>query len=229
MKTIGLIGGMSWESTAVYYDLINRFVKERLGGYHSAACLLYSFDFFEIERLQRVDGWDKLDRLMVGAASRLKNAGADFLVICANTMHRSAPVIEGETGMEVLDIAEAAGQGGGETGPRPRGPPGDQVHDGGRFRPGIVKGTVRTRRDDTGRGGPGVVHAVIYDELCMGVLKDESRRFHRRRQLAAGARRPGRRPGVHRDPAPHGRGRRGHSRLRHHAHPRGGRGEKACG
>lgn len=175
MKTIGLIGGMSWESTAVYYDLVNRFVKERLGGFHSAACVLYSFDFFEIERLQRTDGWDELDRLMVGAASRLKNAGADFLVICANTMHRSAPVVERETGMEVLHIADAAGREVVKQGLARVGLLGTKFTMEGDFYRGLLKERFGLDVMIPGEADRAFVHGVIYDELCMGILKDESR------------------------------------------------------
>ena len=94
MKTIGLLGGMSWESTVPYYQIINRAVGERLGGLHSAKILLYSVDFDEIERLQHADRWTEAGSLLSEAAVALEGAGADFLVLCTNTMHRVAPDIE---------------------------------------------------------------------------------------------------------------------------------------
>lgn len=90
MKTIGLIGGMSWESSTQYYKLINEIVKERLGGLHSCKCIMYSVDFAEIELLQHNNEWDKLTDIMVDTALSLKKAGADFIVICTNTMHKMA-------------------------------------------------------------------------------------------------------------------------------------------
>ena len=90
MKTIGLIGGMSWESTLEYYRIINETVKLRLGGLHSAKCLMYSVDFEEIEVLQHENKWDELTNIMVDIAKNLKNAGADFIIICTNTMHKMA-------------------------------------------------------------------------------------------------------------------------------------------
>ncbi|HEX2980511.1 MAG TPA: aspartate/glutamate racemase family protein, partial [Anaerolineaceae bacterium] len=86
MKTIGMIGGMSWESTTSYYQILNETVKERLGGFHSAKCLLYSVDFAEVEELQMADRWDDAAGLMVDAACRLERGGADFIIICTNTM-----------------------------------------------------------------------------------------------------------------------------------------------
>lgn len=107
MKTVGLIGGMSWESTLEYYRIINEEVKNKLGGSHSAKCLIYSFDFNEVEILQHNNEWDKLTELMVSKANDLKKAGADFIAICANTMHLMANDIEKETNLKVVHIAEA--------------------------------------------------------------------------------------------------------------------------
>jgi aspartate racemase len=94
MKTIGLIGGMSWESTVTYYQIINKTVKEKLGGFHSAKCMIYSVDFHEIEALQSAGEWEKSGDIMVQAALSLERAGADFIVICTNTMHKVVGQLE---------------------------------------------------------------------------------------------------------------------------------------
>ncbi|MBP2652314.1 MAG: aspartate racemase [Firmicutes bacterium] len=108
MKTIGLIGGLSWESSVVYYRLINELVREKLGGTHSAKSIMYSVDFADFEKLQHQGEWDKLTELMIAAGLRLKNGGADFIVICTNTMHKMADAVESQVGIPVLHIADAA-------------------------------------------------------------------------------------------------------------------------
>ena len=110
MKTIGLIGGMSWESSLEYYRIINETAKLKLGGFHSAQCLMYSVDFEEIELLQRQNKWDELTHIMVNVAEKLKAGGADFIIICTNTMHKMASDIESKVGIKVLHIAEATGE-----------------------------------------------------------------------------------------------------------------------
>ncbi len=107
MKTIGLIGGMSWESTATYYKIINEKTKEILGGLHSAKILLYSVDFAEIEEFQAKGEWDKSAELLSDIALRLENAGADYIVICTNTMHKVAPQILEKISIPIIHIAEA--------------------------------------------------------------------------------------------------------------------------
>ena len=94
MKTIGLIGGMSWESTTLYYQIINRGIQQKLGGVHSCKSLMYSFDFAEVAKLQRDGEWDKLSILMIEAAQLLEKGGADFIVLCTNTMHKLSGAIE---------------------------------------------------------------------------------------------------------------------------------------
>ena len=91
MKTIGLIGGLSWESSKEYYRIINETVNERLGGLHSAKCILYSLDFAESREIQQTKGWDELTKILIDAAKRLEAAGADIVLICTNTMHKSVP------------------------------------------------------------------------------------------------------------------------------------------
>ena len=110
MKKIGLIGGMSWESTQIYYKIINQKVREILGGFHSAKCVMESVDFSEIQKLQSKDDWNALDEKMVAAATNLKNAQAEVLVICANTMHLCSPAITQEVQLPLLHIAEASGE-----------------------------------------------------------------------------------------------------------------------
>jgi aspartate racemase len=109
MKTIGLIGGMSWESSAVYYNLINRKVRGKLGGFHSCKSIMLTVDFAEIEVLQHQGAWDELDQLMVAAAKQLVFAGADIIVLCTNTMHLCAPSIEENIPIPFLHIAETTG------------------------------------------------------------------------------------------------------------------------
>ena len=107
MKTIGLIGGMSWESTVTYYQLINESVKAKLGGLHSAKIMLYSVDFAQIEQYQATGAWDKSAEVLTDAAKRLEAAGADFIVICTNTMHKVAPQIQQAIHIPILHIADA--------------------------------------------------------------------------------------------------------------------------
>lgn len=107
MKTIGLIGGMSWESTVSYYRVINEAVKRELGGFHSAKILLYSVDFAEIEQCQAAGDWDKSAQILADAARRLEGAGADFVLICTNTMHKVAPQVAAGLGVPLVHIADA--------------------------------------------------------------------------------------------------------------------------
>jgi aspartate racemase len=110
MKTIGLIGGMSWESTAHYYSLLNKLVKQRLGGHHSAKLLLYSIDFDELATLQFAQKWDEATAMMVDAARRLERGGADFVLIGSNTMHISAEAVERSVAIPLLHVADATGE-----------------------------------------------------------------------------------------------------------------------
>lgn len=175
MKTIGLIGGMSWESTAEYYRLINRAVRAALGGHHSAKVLLYSVDFHEVEALQREGRWEEAGALMVDCARRLERGGADFILLCTNTMHKCAPAVESRGGVPLLHIADATA---------------GRIREAGARRVGLL-GTRFTMEDDfykgrlEGRHGVGVIvpgeadraliHRVIYDELCRGEVRAESK------------------------------------------------------
>jgi aspartate racemase len=179
MRTIGLLGGMSWESTVTYYRILNRETARRLGGLHSAPIVLYSVDFAPIERLQHDGRWDELGRIMVEAADRLRRAGAELLVICTNTMHKLAPVVESQVPLPLVHIADAAAA---------------SIRDAGLARVGLL-GTRFTMEQDFYRGrleqrgltvltpdddDRAEVHRVIYEELCRGVVRDESRRTYRR-------------------------------------------------
>jgi aspartate racemase len=179
MKTIGLIGGMSWESTIPYYRHINEVVKARLGGLHSAKIVLYSVDFAEIERLQHRGDWGAAGAVLADAAQALERAGADFIVLCTNTMHKVAPAIEAAVSIPLLHIAD---------------PTAAEIRKAGLSRIGLL-GTRFTMEQDFYRGrlaerhgievlvpgedDRGVVHRVIYEELCLGRVEDASRRAYR--------------------------------------------------
>lgn len=175
MKTIGLIGGMSWESTVPYYRLINETIKERLGGLHSAKIILYSVDFHEVEQLQRAGDWETAGMLLANAARSLEAAGADFLVLCTNTMHKVAPSIEAAVAIPLFHIAD---------------PTATEVKRAGHATVGLL-GTRFTMEEpfyrDRLREHHGLhviipnaqerdsIHRIIYDELCLGLVLPESR------------------------------------------------------
>ena len=175
MKTIGMLGGMSWESTATYYRAINEGVKQALGGLHSARICMISVDFDEIEKLQQADDWDASAAILTEAARKVEAGGADFLIICTNTMHRVAPQIEQAISIPLLHIADATAE--------------KLVRDGIK-RVGLL-GTRFTMEQDfyksrlTDKYGIEVltpetaardlVHEVIYSELCLGRIDDQSR------------------------------------------------------
>ncbi|MDX1993726.1 MAG: aspartate/glutamate racemase family protein [bacterium] len=178
MKTIGLIGGISWESTAVYYRLLNEMVRERLGGMHSAECLLYSFEFAEVERRQREGDWDTLTQQMIDVARRLEKGGAACLVICANTMHRMAEEVQAAVDIPLLHIVDVTAE----------------AIKAQNLRNVGLLGTIYTMEQDfykarlAARHGLNVctpdaeerqiVNRIIYDELVQGVVKPESRRTY---------------------------------------------------
>ena len=180
MKIIGLIGGMSWESTVPYYRQINERVKQCLGGLHSARIILYSVDFYEIERLQHAGDWDAAGELLADAARSLEAAGADFLVLCTNTMHKVAPAIEAAVRLPLLHIAD---------------PTGEAIKRAGLSSVGLLgtrftmeQGFYRDRLQQRhalkvlipGEEARNVVHRIIYEELCLGQIKPESRDAYRR-------------------------------------------------
>jgi aspartate racemase len=188
MKTIGLIGGMSWESTVPYYQVINRVIGRRLGGLHSAKVALYSVDFDEIEILQREGRWEESGAILADAARAVRLAGADFIVLCTNTMHKVAPQIEAAVDVPLLHIADATAA---------------RVKAAGLTRVGLL-GTRFTMEEDFYRGRlesrhglsvltppedqRALVHGVIYGELCLGHVRGESRQAFRQIVEALAAR-----------------------------------------
>jgi len=179
MRTIGLIGGMSWESSAEYYRLINEGVKARLGGLHSARSVLLTVDFAEVEAMQQVGRWDEAGLLLAEAARSLERAGADCLVLCTNTMHKVADAITGAVRIPFIHIADATAA---------------AIRAGGLQRVGLL-GTRFTMEEAfyTGRlvarhdlevlvpeaDDRAVVNRVIYEELCLGAVRAESRAQYR--------------------------------------------------
>lgn len=190
LKTIGLIGGMSWESTAHYYQQINEQIKQRLGGLHSARIVLYSVDFHDIERLQAAGKWNEAGECLAAAARALVAAGAEFLVLCTNTMHKVAPAIEAAAGIPLLHIADATAEAVRSAGIRRIGLLGTRFtmeQDFYRGRLESAHGLQVLVPDDAERT---IVHEVIYNELCLGVINESSREAYRdiiRRLVAQGA------------------------------------------
>lgn len=180
MKVIGLIGGMSWESSAEYYRFINEQVRTRLGGTRSAKSLMWSMDFGEIESLQHQGDWGVLTQKMCEAAVNLEKGGADFIIICTNTMHRMAETIEANIGIPLLHIADPTAQ---------------KIKDAGISRVGLL-GTAFTMEQDFYKGRLAdkfgldviipededrkIVHNIIYHELVSGIILDDSRDKYRR-------------------------------------------------
>jgi len=191
MKTIGLIGGMSWESTVPYYRHINELVKQRLGGLHSARIVLYSVDFHDIEQMQHAGRWDEAGELLAGAARSLEAAGANLLLLCTNTMHKVAPAIEAAVAIPLLHIADATARAVKQAGIRTVGLLGTRFtmeQDFYRGRLESLHGLEVITPEATDRA---TVHRVIYDELCLGVTRTESRASYRgiiERLVARGAR-----------------------------------------
>jgi len=175
MKTIGLLGGMSWESTVGYYRQINEGVRDTLGGLHSAKIAMVSVDFDPIEKLQVSGDWDAMARILVGAARDIEAAGADFLLICTNTMHRVAGDVEAGTGIPLLHIADATAEALVSDGIRTVGLLGTAFTMEQEFYKGRLEQLHSLEvltPDDAGRAD---VHRVIYEELCLGVLRESSK------------------------------------------------------
>lgn len=180
MKTIGLLGGMSWESTALYYKQINEEVKKQLGGLHSAKVVIYSVDFDEIEKLQHLGKWDETAKILSEAAQNIQNAGADFLLICTNTMHKVAPIIQENISIPILHIANATGK---------------KLQEEGIKKVGLL-GTAFTMEQDfykdtisknfdievivPNKEDIKIVHEIIYEELCLGKINDSSKKEYLR-------------------------------------------------
>ena len=175
MKTIGLIGGMSWESSREYYRILNEATHERLGGLHSSKCILYSVDFDEIEHLQHRGNWDELTSIGVGAAKSLERAGAELLVIGTNTMHRMADEVQAEIQIPVLHIADATAEAVKKNSLQTVGLLGTKFT----MEQDFYKGRLSTKHglnvlvpDEADRD---IVHRVIYGELCLGKIVQSSR------------------------------------------------------
>lgn len=177
MKTIGMIGGMSWESTVTYYQIVNETVKKELGGLHSAKVFLYSVDFAEIEHCQANGDWDKSALILSEAAKSLQAAGADFIVICTNTMHKVAPVIQRSIHIPIIHIAEATAE--------------ELLRH--EIRTVALLGTRYTMMEDfykdklmengievliPDRNQINKVNDVIYKELCLGIISEKSKRYY---------------------------------------------------
>lgn len=180
MKKIGLIGGMSFESTLEYYRIINETVKESLGGLHSAECLLYSVDFNEIEILQHENKWTELSNIMVNAAQSLKKGGADFIIICTNTMHKLAPDIESKAGIKVLHIAEVTGKKIIEKGIKNVGLLGTKFTMEEDFYKKVLNDKFNINVFIPDEEDRDVIHKIIYNELCKGIINNSSREKYKK-------------------------------------------------
>lgn len=180
MKTIGLLGGMSWESTELYYRIINEQVKSRLGGLHSARIAMVSVDFQEIEALQVEGKWEEAADVLVRSALQVEKAGADFLLICTNTMHKVAPQIQTAIGIPLIHLADATAE---------------RILAQGIRNIGLL-GTNFTMEQDFYKGrlleryglnvivpsevDRQIIHRIIYEELCLGEIKESSREHYLR-------------------------------------------------
>ena len=179
MKKIGLLGGMSWQSSLAYYRIINELFQQRLGGLHSAPIILYSVDFDEIARCQRTGQWDQAALVLTDAARNIEKAGADLLLICANTMHKVAEEVEAAVSIPLLHIADAAAE---------------TVRSGGLATIGLL-GTKFTMEQDfyidrlqrfglnvlvPNESNRDAVHRIIYEELCRGIILEESKDMYKK-------------------------------------------------
>jgi len=180
MKNIGLIGGMSWESSLEYYRIINETVKQKLGGLHSAECIMYSVDFDEIEKLQHQGKWEDLTKIMIDCAQRLEKAGANLVIICTNTMHKMAEDVESNITIPLLHIADATAE---------------RIKEKDFKKIGLL-GTKFTMNEDFYKGRliekhgieviiPNseemqIVHDIIYNELCLGEIKETSKEQYKK-------------------------------------------------
>ena len=175
MKTIGLIGGMSWESTVTYYRVINEEIKKRLGGFHSGKILLYSVDFDEIEKCQMSGEWEKSGEILADAAKRLEKAGADFIVICTNTMHKVFGQVQAAVKIPVLHIAETTAEIMKKDKITKTGLLGTKFTMEQDFYKSVLaeNGIEAVVPDEDGRK---TVNDVIYNELCMGQIKECSKK-----------------------------------------------------
>lgn len=175
MKVIGLLGGMSWESTASYYKLINEGVNRQLGGLHSAKICLYSVDFAEIEKLQCNDSWEESGKLLAEAAKSLEAAGADFLLLCTNTMHKVSPDIVSKISIPFLHIADATAEQLTADGVRRIGLLGTKFTMEQTFYKNRISDTFGIEVIIPNQDQRDLVHKVIYEELCLGRISEVSK------------------------------------------------------
>jgi aspartate racemase len=190
MKTLGLIGGMSWESTVPYYRIINETIRERLGGLHSARLILYSVDFSDIERLQQANAWEEAGQVLAQAAHALEAAGAEGLVLCTNTMHKVAPAIEAAVTIPLLHIADATATAIQKVGLRTVGLLGTRFTMEQDFYRGRLTAQHGLTVHIPGAADRETVHRIIYEELCRGEVREDSRaQYHAimQRLMQAGA------------------------------------------
>jgi aspartate racemase len=174
VKTIGLIGGMSWESSLEYYRLLNELVRERLGGLHSAECVMHSVDFAAIEAMQSEGRWDDAGRRLAEVAQRLEAGGADFLLLCTNTMHKVADAVEKAAAVPLLHLGDTTAAAVLAAAVRRVGLLGTRFTMEQEFyRDRLASHGLEVIVPDA--GDRDTVHRVIYDELCLGVVRDESR------------------------------------------------------
>ena len=179
MKTIGLIGGMSWESTVTYYQVINESIKEKLGGFHSAKCLLYSVDFQEIEECLSSDNWERGAEILTDAALRLEKGGAEFIIICTNTMHKVADQIQSKISIPILHIADVIAE---------------ELKENHIDKAALL-GTKYTMEQDFYKdrlkeNGIAVmipeeqdrerINTIIFQELCLGIISEKSKKEYLR-------------------------------------------------
>ena len=175
LKTIGLIGGMSWESTVTYYKIINETVKEKLGGLHSAKCVLYSVDFQEIEECQASGNWEKSGEILGEAAYNLEKAGADFIVICTNTMHKVVNQIKEKISIPILHIAEMTAEKILEKGLKNTALLGTKyTMEQDFYKSKLIEKGINVIIPD--KNDIEIINKVIYDELCLGIINSNSKK-----------------------------------------------------
>ena len=175
LKTIGLIGGMSWESTVTYYKIINETVKEKLGGLHSAKCILYSVDFQEIEECQANGNWEKSGEILGEAANNLEKAGADFVVICTNTMHKVINQIKEKISIPILHIAEMTAEKILEKGLKNIALLGTKyTMEQDFYKSKLIEKGINVIIPD--KNDIEIINKVIYDELCLGTINSNSKK-----------------------------------------------------
>ena len=175
LKTIGLIGGMSWESTVTYYKIINETVKEKLGGLHSAKCVLYSVDFQEIEECQASGNWEKSGEILGEAAYNLEKAGADFIVICTNTMHKVVNQIKEKISIPILHIAEMTAEKILEKGLKNIALLGTKyTMEQDFYKSKLIEKGINVIIPD--KNDIEIINEVIYDELCLGTINSDSKK-----------------------------------------------------